>query len=136
MMRLKSDLFDVMMAATSGHLDEVELEWDHRPALGVVMAAAGYPLQPRKGDRLSGLPMDISHQDTDAMVFHAGTATPEPGTAAKGEVVTSGGRVLCVTALGSTVKEAQQRAYQVAAGIHFDGAQYRHDIGFRALKTG
>jgi phosphoribosylamine---glycine ligase len=135
MMRLKSDLFDLMMAATSGRLDEVELEWDRRPALGVVMAAAGYPLQPRKGDLVSGLPADPKRDDTDAMVFHAGTVTPEPGTGAKGEVLTAGGRVLCVTALGGTVKEAQQRAYQVASGIHFDGAQYRSDIGFRALKA-
>ncbi len=136
MMRLKSDLFEVMMAATSGRLDEVELEWDRRPALGVVMAAAGYPLQPRKGDLVSGLPKSVNHDDTDAMVFHAGTQTPAPGVGAKGEVLTSGGRVLCVTALASTVKEAQQRAYEVASSIHFDGAQYRRDIGFRALKAG
>ncbi len=136
LMRLKSDLFDVMMAATSGRLDEVELEWDRRPALGVVMAAAGYPLQPRKGDLVSGWPADTQHGDTDAMVFHAGTQTPKPGAAAKGEVLTSGGRVLCVTALGSNLKEAQQRAYEVVSGIQFAGAQYRRDIGFRALKAG
>jgi phosphoribosylamine--glycine ligase len=124
MMRLKSDLYDVMMAATGGTLDQVELEWDRRPALGVVMAAAGYPLDPRKGDAVTGLPKDAD----DAVVFHAGTAAKE------GATVTSGGRVLCVTALGDTVKAAQQRAYEVLAGIRFDGAQYRRDIGHRAIK--
>ncbi len=125
MMRLKTDLYDVMMAATSGTLDQVELEWDRRPALGVVMAAHGYPLQPRKGDVISGLPVATE----DAMVFHAGT------TRVGSDTVTSGGRVLCVTALGSTVKAAQQRAYEVAQGIKFDGAQYRKDIGYRAIKS-
>ena len=125
MMRLKTDLFDVLMAATSGGLDQVELEWDRRPALGVVMAAHGYPLQPRKGDVIQGLPA----QAEDVMVFHAGTQKRD------GETVTSGGRVLCVTALGSTVKAAQQRAYQMANGIDFDGAQYRRDIGYRAIKS-
>lgn len=125
MMRLKTDLFDVMMAATSGALDQVELEWDRRPALGVVMAAHGYPLQPRKGDVIHGLPVATE----DAMVFHAGTQHQD------GATVTSGGRVLCVTALGSTVKAAQQRAYEVARGIDFDGAQYRKDIGYRAIKS-
>ena len=124
MMRLKTDFFDVMMAATSGALDQVELEWDRRPALGVVMAAHGYPLSPRKGDVIHGLPAACD----DAMVFHAGTA--QQG----GQTVTSGGRVLCVTALGDTVKAAQQRAYDVAQGIGFDGAQFRHDIGYRAIK--
>ncbi|MFM9902662.1 MAG: phosphoribosylamine--glycine ligase [Polaromonas sp.] len=124
MMRLKTDFFDVMMAATSGALDQVELEWDRRPALGVVMAAHGYPLSPRRGDVIHGLPAACD----DAMVFHAGTA--QQG----GQTVTSGGRVLCVTALGDTVKAAQQRAYDVAQGIGFDGAQFRHDIGYRAIK--
>ena len=134
MMRLKSDLFDVMMAATSGKLDEVELEWDRRVALGVVMAAHGYPLSPRKGDAITGLPtVSPSAAAEDAVVFHAGTATAPGG--AKGGVVTSGGRVLCVTALASSVKEAQHRAYGVAQAIHFDGAQYRKDIGFRAIKS-
>jgi phosphoribosylamine--glycine ligase len=129
MMRLKSDLFDVMMAATSGHLDEIELDWDRRPALGVVMSAHGYPLSPRKGDRIKGLPTAERLQQADAMVFHAGTQTgPEGG------VLSSGGRVLCVTALGNTVKEAQKHAYAVLADIEFDGAQYRKDIGFRAIK--
>ena len=124
MMRLKSDLFDVLMHATDGTLDKVELEWDRRVALGVVMAAGGYPLNPRKGDAITGLPVPAD----DAMVFHAGTATVEDS------VVTSGGRVLCVTALGDSVKIAQQRAYEVLRDVHFDGAQYRSDIGFRAIK--
>ena len=125
MMRLKTDLYDVMMAATSGTLDQIELDWDRRPALGVVMAAHGYPLQPRKGDVVHGLPQA---QD-DALVFHAGTSRRDK------ETVTSGGRVLCVTALGSTVKAAQQRAYEVAQGISFAGAQFRKDIGYRAVKS-
>ncbi len=125
MMRLKTDLYDVMMAATSGTLDQIELDWDRRPALGVVMAAHGYPLHPRKGDAIHGLPQ----ASEDAMVFHAGTSKQD------GDTVTSGGRVLCVTALGSTVKAAQQRAYEVAQGIQFDGAQYRRDIGYRAIKS-
>ncbi len=130
MMRLKTDLYDVMMAATSGQLDQVELEWDTRPALGVVMAAHGYPLNPRKGDLITGVPSLEKMQEADVMVFHAGTVP-----AAKGEALTSGGRVLCVTALGTTVKEAQKHAYDVASKIHFDGAQYRKDIGYRAIKS-
>jgi phosphoribosylamine--glycine ligase len=132
MLRLKSDLYDVMMAATSGKLDEVELEWDRRVALGVVMAAHGYPLQPRKGDLITGLPPVNSAGPEDTVVFHAGTATAEGGV--KGSVTTSGGRVLCVTALASSVKEAQHLAYEAAKAIHFDGAQYRKDIGYRAIK--
>jgi phosphoribosylamine--glycine ligase len=124
MMRLKTDLFDVLMAATDGTLDQVELQWDRRVALGVVMAAAGYPLDPRKGDAITGLPAEAP----DAVVFHAGTTL-------QGEVpVTSGGRVLCVTALGDSVKMAQHRAYEVLQGIRFDGAQFRRDIGHRAIK--
>ncbi|MGJ7496187.1 phosphoribosylamine--glycine ligase [Variovorax sp. RT4R15] len=123
MMRLKSDLFEVLWHATDGTLDQVELEWDRRTALGVVMAAHGYPLSPRKGDLINGLPPEAP----DAVVFHAGTAMED------GEVRTSGGRVLCVTVLADSVKQAQHRAYEVAARIHFDGAQYRRDIGFRAL---
>ena len=125
MMRLKTDLLDVMLAATSGQLDTVELEWDRRPALGVVMAAAGYPMHPRKGDVITGLPKDAE----DGMVFHAGTTEKD------GAILTSGGRVLCVTALGDSVKLAQQRAYDLARGIHFDGMQFRHDIGYRAIKS-
>jgi phosphoribosylamine--glycine ligase len=123
-MRLRSDLFDVMMAATSGQLDQVHLDWDRRTALGVVMAAAGYPMDPRKGDVIRGLPKEAN----DAMVFHAGTAARD------GETVTAGGRVLCVTALADNVKAAQARAYEVLRGISFDGAQFRRDIGHRALK--
>jgi len=136
MMRLKSDLFDVMMAATSGQLDQVELEWDRRPALGVVMAAHGYPLSPRKDDRITGVPSLEKMQQADVMVFHAGTApVPDGDKSDRGEALTAGGRVLCVTALGNTVKEAQQHAYDVASRIHFDGAQYRKDIGYRAIKS-
>jgi phosphoribosylamine--glycine ligase len=127
MMRLKTDLVDVMLAATSGALDTIELEWDYRPALGVVMASYGYPLQPRKGDVITGLPDEAN----DCMVFHAGTARQVNESL---ETFTSGGRVLCVTALGSTVKAAQQRAYEVAQGISFDGSQMRKDIGHRAIK--
>ena len=125
MMRLKSDLVEVMLAATSEKLDTVELEWDRRTALGVVMAAAGYPMNPRKGDVITGLPKD----ELDAMVFHAGTQSKD------GQIVSSGGRVLCVTVLADSVKQAQQKAYEVAKGIQFDGQQYRRDIGFRAIKS-
>ena len=123
MMRLKSDLAEVLMHATDGTLDQVELQWDRRVALGIVMAAAGYPENPRKGDRITGIPAETP----DAVVFHAGT------TLENGELKTSGGRVLCVTVLADSVKLAQQRAYEVAARVKFDGAQYRRDIGFRAL---
>ncbi len=125
MMRLKSDLYDVMMAATSGTLDQVVLQWDRRTALGVVVAASGYPLSPRKGDVITGLPKDAD----DAMVFHAGTVMKD------GVVSTAGGRVLCVTALAESVKLAQQRVYEVTRGIQFDGMQYRKDIGYRAVKS-
>ncbi|MBF9265571.1 phosphoribosylamine--glycine ligase [Paracidovorax cattleyae] len=125
LMRLKSDLVDVLGAAVDGRLDQVELQWDRRPALGVVMAAHGYPENPRKGDAITGLPVDAD----DAMVFHAGTELQD------GVVRTTGGRVLCVTALADSVKLAQQRVYDVARGIHFDGAQYRRDIGHRAVKS-
>ena len=125
LMRLKSDLVEVLGAAVDGKLDQVELQWDRRTALGVVMAAQGYPENLRKGDAITGLPQDAD----DAMVFHAGTQLVD------GVVRTSGGRVLCVTALADSVKQAQQRVYDVARGIHFDGAQYRHDIGHRAVKA-
>ncbi|MET3494210.1 phosphoribosylamine--glycine ligase [Variovorax boronicumulans] len=123
MMRLKSDLFEVFWHATDGTLDQVELQWDRRVAMGVVMAAHGYPLSPRKGDRITGIPAEAP----DAVVFHAGTTMQD------GELKTSGGRVLCVTVLADSVKLAQQRAYEVAARVNFDGAQYRKDIGFRAV---
>ena len=125
LMRLKSDLVEVLGAAVDGKLDQVELQWDRRTALGVVMAAQGYPENPRKGDAITGLPQDAD----DAMVFHAGTQLVD------GVVRTSGGRVLCVTALADSVKQAQQRVYDVARGILFDGAQYRHVIGHRAVKA-
>jgi phosphoribosylamine--glycine ligase len=124
LMRLKSDLYDLLMHATDGTLDRVELDWDRRVALGVVMAAAGYPLDPRKGDLITGLPAEAP----DAVVFHAGTRLLD------GKLQTSGGRVLCVTALGDSTRLAQQRAYDALQGIAFDGAQYRRDIGHRAIK--
>jgi phosphoribosylamine--glycine ligase len=128
LMRLKSDLFEVFWAATEpgahGKLDQIELEWDRRIALGVVLAAHGYPMSPRKGDVITGLPLEAP----DAMVFHAGTEPKD------GATVTSGGRVLCVTVLADNVKLAQQRAYEVVRGIQFDGVQYRRDIGHRAVK--
>ncbi len=122
MMRLKSNLVQVLQAATRSELDRVALEWDPRVALGVVLAAAGYPLNPRKGDVITGLPADAP----DLMVFHAGTSE------SSGEVVASGGRVLCVTALGDTVASAQRRAYDAIDRIRFDGMQFRRDIGYRA----
>ncbi len=125
LMRMKSDFFEVLLAATSQGLDTFDMAWDRRVALGVVMAADGYPLNPRKGDVISGLPKDSE----EAMVFHAGTAEED------GRVLTSGGRVLCVTALADSVKLAQQKAYQTALAITFDGQQMRRDIGHRALKN-
>ena len=125
LMRLKTDLSDVLAAAIDGKLDQLELQWDRRTAMGVVMAAHGYPLSPRKGDAITGLPADTA----DVMVFHAGTELKD------GVVSTSGGRVLCVTVLADNVKQAQQMAYDAARKIHFDGAQYRRDIGHRAAKS-
>jgi phosphoribosylamine--glycine ligase len=123
MLRLKSDFVALVEAAIDGRLDQVEAEWDRRCALGVVLAAHGYPDSPRKGDVIVGLPTATE----DSHVFHAGTALQDD------QVVTSGGRVLCVTALGDTVKIAQTRAYEVAEGIEFAGRQMRHDIGWRAI---
>jgi phosphoribosylamine---glycine ligase len=125
LMRLKSDLLEVLMAATGEGLNQLEMEWDRRVALGVVMAAAGYPLDPRKGDAVTGLPKDLN----DVMVFHAGTTEKD------GQILTSGGRVLCVTALADSVKQAQQKAYQAAIPIAFEGMQMRQDIGYRAIKN-
>ncbi|EWS63461.1 Phosphoribosylamine--glycine ligase [Hydrogenophaga sp. T4] len=124
MMRLKSNLAQVLLSATRAELDTVTLDWDPRVALGVVLAAAGYPLNPRKGDAITGLPTDVA----DAMVFHAGTTSGSGGA-----VEVSGGRVLCVTALADTVAAAQKKAYGVVDGIRFDGMQCRRDIGFRAV---
>ena len=124
LMRLKSDLVKLAEHAVDGTLDKVEADWDRRTALGVVMASANYPDTPHTGDVITGLPSGTD----DMQVFHAGTAM-------KGDqVVTSGGRVLCVTALGETVKYAQNCAYQALDSIQFDGAQYRKDIGYRAVK--
>jgi phosphoribosylamine--glycine ligase len=123
MLRLKTDLLTLLEHAVAGALDKAEAEWDRRTALGVVMAAPGYPDAPRKGDVIHGLP----RAEDDFHVFHAGTALRD------GEVVTAGGRVLCVTALGDSVKMAQRRAYQVAERISFDGCQMRRDIGYRAI---
>ncbi|MBI5719797.1 MAG: phosphoribosylamine--glycine ligase [Burkholderiales bacterium] len=138
LMRLKSDLFEVLLHAAQGTLEQVEkgggLEWDRRTALGIVMASAGYPVRPRTGDAISGLPAD----EPDLKVFHAGSALQDgEGTAAGGAraLVTSGGRVLCVTALGDNVREAQGRALAAVREIRFPGAQWRGDIGHRALKS-
>ena len=126
MMRLKSNLVDLLEHAVAGTLDKAEAEWDRRVALGVVLAAANYPDTPKKGDIITGLPPGNSFGE-DAHVFHAGTAL------SNGQVVTSGGRVLCVTALGENVKLAQKRAYEVAVQIQFEGMQFRKDIGHRAV---
>ncbi len=123
MMRLRSDLFTLIEHGVEGTLHTVEVEWDRRVALGAVMAAAGYPENPHSGDEITGLPRN----GEDFHVFHAGTALRD------GKVVTQGGRVLCVTALGDTVRVAQRRAYEIAEGIRFAGSQMRRDIGFRAI---
>ena len=126
MMRLKSDLVDLLEHAIDGTLDRIEAEWDPRVALGVVLAAHGYPDNPRKGDAISGLPAS-GETGGDYHVFHAGTALQG------NDVICSGGRVLCVTALGHNVRTAQKRAYDIAAQIRFDGMQMRRDIGYRAI---
>ncbi len=127
MARLKSDLAEIFELAIDGRLDSAEVAWDRRPALGVVLAAHGYPDDPRRGDVIDGLAPDGNGDRDDLLVFHAGT------TEADGRVLTSGGRVLCVTALGDSVKIAQAAAYERVGAISFDGMQYRHDIGHRAL---
>ena len=124
MARLKTDLLAVMEHAVNGTLDIIELEWDRRTALGVVMAAAGYPDAPRKGDMISGIPPET----VECVTFHAGT------TLAARKLSVSGGRVLCVVGLGDSVKMAQKQAYQTVEKIQFDGMQFRCDIGWRALK--
>ena len=126
MLRLKSDLLELVDAAIDGQLDRIEAEWDRRVALGVVLAAAGYPEAPRKGDTIDGLPKPTLPTE-DSRIFHAGTAQKD------GRTVTAGGRVLCVTALGDNVRAAQKRAYEVAEAIRFDGMQMRRDIGHRAI---
>jgi len=129
MARLKTDWLDVLWAATqpagSRDLADLELQWDRRTALGVVMAAAGYPQAPRQGDAIRAIPKDTD----EVVVFHAGTRLQD------GVLVTAGGRVLCVTALADSVKAAQARAYHAVHQIHYDGMQYRSDIGFRAHKA-
>jgi phosphoribosylamine--glycine ligase len=124
LLRLKSDLLELFDAALEGGLRDAEADWDRRAALGVVLAAHGYPEEPRKGDRIVGLPAPAA----DCRVFHAGTRAEGK------DVVTSGGRVLCVTALGDNLRAARSRAYEAVERIRFDGMQYRKDIGHRALK--
>ena len=123
-LRLKSDLFELLEHALAGTLDRVEAHWDRRSALGVVLAAHGYPDEPRKGDRVEGLP----RPSDDCRVFHAATRLEGKS------VLTNGGRVLCVTALGDSVKMARSHAYEAVERIRFEGMQYRKDIGYRALK--
>jgi phosphoribosylamine--glycine ligase len=125
LLRLKSDLVDLLDRAVDGKLDTIDADWDRRAALGVVLAAANYPETPRKGDEITGLPP----RGEDYHVFHAATELRD------GKIVTSGGRVLCVTALGDSVRIAQRRAYEVLAGIRFEGMQYRSDIGHRAIEA-
>ena len=123
-LRLKSDLLELIERALDGTLNQVEADWDRRAALGVVVAAHGYPEEPRKGDVITGVPKP----ESDCHVFHAGTRLEGK------DVVTNGGRVLCVTALGDSVKMARARAYEALDRIRFDGMQFRKDIGYRALK--
>ncbi len=125
--RLKSDLVDLAEHAARGTLDRTEAEWDRRAALGVVLAAAGYPESRRRGDPIPGLGRTDAARHPGVAVFHAGTALEG------GQVVTSGGRVLCVTALGDSVKLAQRAAYAAIAEIRFEGMQFRTDIGHRAV---
>ncbi len=129
LLRLKSDLYVLIEHALAGALDKVEAEWDTRAALGVVLAARGYPDAPRKGDPISGLPPFLAKAVDDYHVFHSGTAFDGK------QVVVNGGRVLCVTALGHNVKTARRRAYGIAEQIHFDGVQMRLDIGYRAIQS-
>jgi phosphoribosylamine---glycine ligase len=123
LLRLKSDLFELIEHAIEGRLDQIQADWDRRTALGVVLAASGYPESPRKGDVITGLPRSTE----DCKVFHAGTTLDGK------QVLTNGGRVLCVTALGDSVKMAQHRAYQEIESIRFDGMQFRRDIGYLAI---
>jgi len=125
MMRLRSDLVQHCLAAIAGNLDKEQAEWDPRAALGVVLAAGGYPGSYHQGDVITGL-TGLSEDDTK--VFHAGTKEKE------GEVITAGGRVLCAVGLGNTVSQAQQKAYELSNGIQWDGMFYRKDIGYRAIE--
>lgn len=125
MMRLQSDLVELCLAAVNGKLDSIQSKWDPRPALGVVMAANGYPGKYTTHDEIHGLPLNST---PDSKVFHAGTVLEN------GKVYTHGGRVLCVTALGNSVLQAQQYAYALLKPIHWRGCFYRHDIGYRAIE--
>lgn len=125
LMRLRSDLVEMCLASLDKRLDRVQVEWDSRVALGVVMAAGGYPGGYHKGDPISGLP---DSESEDSKVFHAGTKTQD------GRVITNGGRVLCATALGSSVRRARDKAYELAGQIHWENVYYRTDIGYRALE--
>ena len=125
MLRMKSDLVELCLAACAGKLDEKTSEWDNRASLGVVVAAGGYPGSYNTGDEIHGLPQQ---EAADGKVFHAGTKLADDQ-----RVVTNGGRVLCVTALGDTVAQAQQRAYELLTDIHWDGSFSRNDIGWRAI---
>ncbi|UOD49198.1 phosphoribosylamine--glycine ligase [Orrella daihaiensis] len=127
LMRLRSDLLEALDAAVDGRLNEITLDWDPRTALGVVMASAGYPAKARTGDVITDSGADKDHKDV--VVFHAGTSLQDQ------KLVTSGGRVLCVTALGDTVQAARELAYSRLGSIKFDGAQYRNDIAWRALTS-
>jgi phosphoribosylamine--glycine ligase len=124
-LRLRSDLIEICLAALDKQLDRVQAEWDSRASLGVVMATGGYPGSYSKGDPISGLP---DHEQEDLKVFHAGTSLKE------GRVVTNGGRVLCATALGATVSDAQKKAYDLARQIRWNNIYYRTDIGYRAIQ--
>jgi phosphoribosylamine--glycine ligase len=126
LMRLRSDLVDLLECAIDGQLDRIEANWDRRVALGVVAAAHGYPESPRRGDPIESLPADTE----DCIVFHAGTRLQQD------RLVTDGGRVLCVTALGENVRAARRRAYEAVSEVRFDGLQYRTDIGQRAIQSG
>ncbi|HZF79476.1 MAG TPA: phosphoribosylglycinamide synthetase C domain-containing protein, partial [Rubrivivax sp.] len=127
LMRLKSDLFELLMQATEGGLDQAELEWDRRVAVGVVMAAHGYPAAPRQGDLIDGLGA-VDRASDELQFFHAGTTLED------GQLRTSGGRVLCVVALADSVRLAQAKALTAVRRVRFEGAQWRNDIGHRAIK--
>ena len=124
LMRVKNDFVSLFEAATQGQLDQVEIDWDPRSAIGVVLASHNYPAEPRTGDVITGLPED----NNEVMVFHAGTKQVD------GDIVTSGGRVLCVTALGESIEEAREKAYTAIEDIKFNGMQFRKDIAWRAIK--
>ncbi|MDO5667570.1 MAG: phosphoribosylamine--glycine ligase [Alcaligenaceae bacterium] len=124
LMRINNDFVQLFEAATQGNLDQVQMNWDPRSAIGVVLASHNYPADPRVGDAISGLPEDSN----EVMVFHAGTKQVD------GEILTSGGRVLCVTAVGESIEEAREKAYSAIDGIKFDGMQFRQDIAWRAIK--